>query len=58
MWGQPLKSLACAFRSKGISTYSFMVDILSPGCRPMSGNVGGAISRSGVVENVGVAVEG
>ena len=35
-----------------------MVDILSPGCRPMSGNVGDAISRSDVVENVGVAVEG
>ena len=33
-----------------------MVDNLSPGCRLMSGNVGSAISRSGMVENVGVAV--
>ena len=31
--------------------------ILSSCCRPMSGNVGSAISGSGVVENVGVAAK-
>ena len=34
-----------------------LIDILSPGCRLMSGNVGSAISDPGMVENIGVAVE-
>ncbi len=35
----------------------FVVAILDSGCRPMSDNVGVGVSESGVVENVGVAVE-
>ena len=35
----------------------FVAAILGPGCRRMSGNVGTGISESGIVENVGVAVE-
>ncbi len=31
--------------------------ILSPGCRPMSGNADSVIFESGVAENVGVAFE-
>ena len=35
----------------------FVAAILGPGCRRMSDNVGTGISESGMVENVGVAVE-
>ena len=45
-----------SFRSGAISTSGFVADILSSRCPPMSDNVGSAIFKSGVVENVGVAV--
>ncbi len=35
----------------------FVVAILDSGCRPMSNNVGAGMSESGIVENVGGAVE-
>ena len=35
----------------------FVAAILGPGCRRMSDNVGAGMSESGIVENVGVAVE-
>ena len=35
----------------------FVVAIFGFGCRPMSDNVGAGMSESGIVENVGVAVE-
>ena len=48
------------FRSKVISTSGFHFRFrgrhLRFPCRPMSGNVGGVIFRSGIAENVGVAV--
>ena len=34
-----------------------MIDILRSGCRPTSGRVGSAMSKSGMVQNVEVAVE-
>ena len=34
-----------------------MIDILRSGCRPTSGRVGSAMSKSGMIENVEVAVE-
>ncbi len=36
---------------------AFVVAILGSGCRPMSDNVGGDMCESGIVENVGVAVD-
>ena len=35
----------------------FVVPILDSGCRPMSDTVGAGMFESGIVENVGVAVE-
>ena len=35
----------------------FVAAILDSGCRPTSDNVGAGMSESGIVENVGVAVE-
>ena len=48
--------MAISFRSDAISTSGFVADILSSRCQPMSDNVSSAIFRSGVVENVRVAV--
>ncbi len=39
-----------------VSTSGFVADILGFRCRPMSGCVGSAISRSGTVENMGLVV--
>ena len=51
---------AICFRSKVISTsgfhFRFRGGHLPFPCRPMSGNVGGVIFRSGIAENVGAAV--
>ncbi len=38
-----------------VSTSGSVADILGFQCRPMSGNVGSAISESDIVENVGAA---
>jgi len=35
----------------------FVVVILDSGCRPMSDNVGAGMFESGIVENMGIAVE-
>jgi len=40
-----------------VSTYGYVPDILGSRCRPMSCRVDSGISKSSVVENVGVAVE-
>jgi len=42
---------------KLLSTSGFVTDMWSSGMSMMSGHVGGVIPRSGVVENVRVAVE-
>ncbi len=39
-----------------VSTSGFVAEILGFRCQPMSGCAGSAISRSGTVENMGVAV--
>ncbi len=49
--------VAVSFCSKVISTSGLVSDILSSGCRSMWRNVDSAISKSGMVENVGVAIE-
>ena len=45
-----------ALCSKAISTSGLVLDILSSGCRSMSGNVGSDITNSGMVAYVGLAV--
>ncbi len=45
-----------SFCSNVISTSGLMSEVFSFGCRSMSGNVGSEISKSGMVENMRVAV--
>ena len=55
--GSRYNHITISFRSKVISTSGLMAAILSSGCLSMSGNVGSAISKTGVVETMGVAAE-
>ena len=56
MWGRFWNRVAITLRSKAISTSGLESAILNSGSRPMSDNVVGDTARSGVVENMKVAV--
>ena len=61
MWGSRWNHFEICFRSKVISTSGFYFRFrgrhLSFPCRPMSDNVDNVIFGSGILENMGVAVE-
>ena len=48
--------ITSSFRSRIINSSSFVADIWSSQCRPLSGHFDGALSELSMVENVGVAV--
>ncbi len=56
MGGRSWNRGAICHRSKVICTSGLMAAILNFGSRTTSGNVGGDIGKSGMVDNVGVAV--
>ena len=49
--------VAIPYRSKVISSSSLLAVTLNIGRRPRSGNIGGITGESGIIENMGVAVE-